>query len=179
MSSKKYSSIYHLKDRPHHTATHGRLTVFSLTMFGFSLALYTQLCLLIIMPFSLNVASSDQSIDTWKISFLSHLYSYHSQKCSRLFRSSSFSVWKKFAKFDEHWISRYRSHDKFTSMTSLWIVQKPTLLHQHPRCQWNFSFFHTDLSTHLAPFHWLQTCLRFLLLLPFLVVVYQIQPSNI
>ena len=43
-----------------------------------------------------------------------------------------------------------------------------------------FSFFRTDLSTHLAPFHRLQTCLGFLLLLPLVVVVvYQIQPSSI
>ena len=39
-------------------------------------------------------------------------------------------------------------------------------LHQHSRYQWNFSFFRTDLSTHLAPFHRLQTCLGFLLFLP-------------
>ena len=43
----------------------------------------------------------------------------------------------------------------------------------------NFSFFRTDLSTHLAPFHRLQTCLGFLLLLPLLVEVHQIHPSNI
>ena len=40
------------------------------------------------------------------------------------------------------------------------------------------SFFRTDISTYLTPFHRLQTCLVFLLLLPLLVVVYQIQPSN-
>ena len=50
---------------------------------------------------------------------------------------------------------------------------------QHSRYQWNVSFFLTDFSTHLAQFHRLQTCLGFLLLLPFVVVVYQIQPSNV
>ena len=63
-------------------------------------------------------------------------------------------------------------------MTSLEIMQKPAWLHQHSHYQWNFSFFHTDLSTRIAPFHQLLTCLRFFLLLP-LVVVYQIQPSNV
>ena len=40
----------------------------------------------------------------------------------------------------------------------------------------------TSLSSapiHLAPFHRLQTCLGFFLLLPLLVVMYQNQPSNI
>ena len=64
-------------------------------------------------------------------------------------------------------------------LTSLGIVHKPAWLHQHPRYQWNFSFFRTDLLTHLAPFHPLETCLRFMLLSPLLVVVYQIQPSNV
>ena len=68
-------------------------------------------------------------------------------------------------------------------MTSLGIVRKPAWLHQHYRYQWNFSFFRINLSTHFAPFHRLQTCLGFLLLLPLLVVVvvvvYQIQPSNV
>ena len=64
-------------------------------------------------------------------------------------------------------------------MTSLGIVQKPAWLHQHSRYQWNFSFFRTGLSTHLAPFHRFQTCLGFLLLLPLLVAVYQIQAFNV
>ena len=64
-------------------------------------------------------------------------------------------------------------------MTSLGIVQKPVCLHQHSRYQWNFYFFCSNLSTHLAPFHRLQTCLGFLLLLPLLMVVYQIQPPNV
>ena len=70
-------------------------------------------------------------------------------------------------------------------------MQKP---HQHSRYQWNFSFFrtnlwsHLDLSTLLAPFHRLQTCLGFLLLLPMVVVVvalaaaaeaYHIQLTNV
>ena len=38
-------------------------------------------------------------------------------------------------------------------------------------------FIRTELSTHLAPVHRLQTCLIFLLLLLLLVVVYQIQSS--
>ena len=29
------------------------------------------------------------------------------------------------AKFDEHWISRYQSHENIASVTSLGIVQKP------------------------------------------------------
>ena len=41
------------------------------------------------------------------------------------------------------------------------------------------SIFRTDISTHLAPFHRLQMCIGFLLLLLLLVVVYQIQPSNV
>ena len=41
------------------------------------------------------------------------------------------------------------------------------------------SFFRTDLPTYLAQFHRLQTCLGFLLLSPLLVVVHQIQSSNI
>ena len=41
------------------------------------------------------------------------------------------------------------------------------------------TFFRTDLSTHLAQFHRLQTCLGFLLLLSSLVVVYKIQLSNV
>ena len=45
--------------------------------------------------------------------------------------------------------------------------------------KWNFSFFRTDLSTHLAPFNRFQTYLGFLLFLPLLVVVYQIQSSNV
>ena len=52
-------------------------------------------------------------------------------------------------------------------------------MHQLSRHQWNLSFSRTDLSTHLAPCHRLQTCLGLLLLLPLLVVVYQIQPSNV
>ena len=58
-------------------------------------------------------------------------------------------------------------------------MQKPARLHQHSRYKWNFSFFRTDLSTHLALFHQLKTCLGFLSLLPLLVVVYQIQPPNV
>ena len=57
------------------------------------------------------------------------------------------------AKFDEHWIFRYQSHENIASMTSLGLVQKPARLHQHSGYQWNFSFFFTDLSTHLAAFH--------------------------
>ena len=49
----------------------------------------------------------------------------------------------------------------------LGIVQKPAWLHQHSRYQWNFSFFRTDLSIHLAPFHRLQTCLGFLLVVAY------------
>ena len=58
------------------------------------------------------------------------------------------------------------------------IVQKPAWLHMHFRYQWNFFLFRTYLSTHLAPSHQLQTCLGFLLLLPLLVMVYQIKPFN-
>ena len=91
-------------------------------------------------------------------------------------KSSAFEL----EKFDEHWISWYQSHENVTSMTSSGIVPKPAWLHQHSRYQWNFSFFRTEISTHLVPFHRLQTCLGFLLLFPFsVVVVYQIQPSNI
>ena len=67
VSSKKYSPINPLEDIPHHTATPGKLTVFSSTMFGFSLAQYTQLWWLIV-PLSLNVASPDQTIESWKSS---------------------------------------------------------------------------------------------------------------
>ena len=75
------------------------------------------------------------------------------------------------AKFDEHWISQYQSHENISSMTCLGIMQKLAWLHQHSRYQWNFFSFRTDLSTHLALFHQLQTCLGFLLLLPLVVVV--------
>ena len=51
-------------------------------------------------------------------------------------------------------------------------------LHQDSRNHWNYYFFGTDLSTHLALVHRLRTCLRFFILLS-LVVVYQIQPSNV
>ena len=79
------------------------------------------------------------------------------------------------SKCDEHWISRYQSHENILSLTCLSIVQKPARLHQHSRYQGNFSFFRTDLSTHFAPFHRLQTfwdscCVT--------LVVYQIEPSN-
>ena len=74
------------------------------------------------------------------------------------------------AKFDEHCISRYQSHENVASITSLGIVKKRTWLHQHSRYHWNFSFFRTDLSTHLAPFQRLQTCLGFLLPLPLLMM---------
>ena len=84
-----------------------------------------------------------------------------------------------YSTFDENWIPRYQSRENITSMTSLGIVKKPAWLHLHSRFQWNFSFFRTDLPTHLTPFHRLRTCLGFLLLLPLLVVVYQIQPSSI
>ena len=80
---------------------------------------------------------------------------------------------------DEHRISRYKFQENVVSITSLGIVQKPARLLQHSRYQWIFSFFRTDLSTHLAPLHRLQTCLRFLLLLPLVVLVYQIQPANV
>ena len=85
------------------------------------------------------------------------------------------------AKFYEHWIYRYQSHENIISTTSLAIVQKPAWLHQYSRYQWNFSFFRVDLSAHLASLNPLQTCLGFLLLLLWLVVVvvYQIQPSNV
>ena len=53
--------------------------------------------------------------------------------------------------------------------------KKPAWLHQHSRYQWNFSFFRTDLSTHLAQFHRLQTYLGFMLLVPLLVVVVELQ----
>ena len=76
-------------------------------------------------------------------------------------------------------ISRYQSHGNIASMTSLGILQKPAWLQKTTRHQWNFSFFRTNLSTHLAPFHRLQTCLGFLFLLPSLVTVYQIQPFNV
>ena len=56
---------------------------------------------------------------------------------------------------------------------------KPEWLLQHSRYQWNFSFFRTNLSAHLAPFHRLQTCLGFLLLLPLSMVVHKIQASNV
>ena len=93
------------------------------------------------------------------------------------------SIWSltsifELAKFDEHWSSRYQSYEKI-ALTTLGIVQKPAWLHQHSRYQWNFTFFRTDLSTQLAAFHRLQTCLGLLLLLPFLMVVYQIQPPNV
>ena len=83
------------------------------------------------------------------------------------------------SKFNEHWSSRYQSHENIASMTSLGIVQIPIRLHQHSRYQRNFSFFLTYISTHLAQFQRLQICLGFLLLLYLLVVVYQIQPSNV
>ena len=70
-----------------------------------------------------------------------------------------------------HWISWHQFHENIALMT---LCKN---LHQHSRYQWNFSFFCTDLSTHLAQFHRLRTCLGFLLLLP-LVVMYQIQLSN-
>ena len=44
------------------------------------------------------------------------------------------------SKFDEHWISQYKSHENIASLTSLGIVQKPAWLHQHSRYQWNLSF---------------------------------------
>ena len=59
--------------------------------------------------------------------------------------------------------------------SSFGIVKKPAWLQQNSRYQWNFSFFLTDLSTHLPTFHRLQTCLGFLLLLLLLVVEYRIQ----
>ena len=66
-----------------------------------------------------------------------------------------------------------------TRILPQWLIwgscRKPAWLHQHSRYLWNFYFFRTDL----APFHIFQTCLGFLLLLPLLVVVYQIQPSNV
>ena len=83
------------------------------------------------------------------------------------------------AKFNEHWISRYQSHENIVSMTSLGIVQKPLCLYHHSRYQWNFFFFLTELSAHFAPFHRLKNCPGFLLLIPLLVVVYQIQPSDV
>ena len=61
------------------------------------------------------------------------------------------------AKLNEHSISRYQSHERIVWTISLGIVKKLAWLHQHSRYQWNFSFFRTDLSTHLAPFHRLQT----------------------
>ena len=60
------------------------------------------------------------------------------------------------SKFDEHWISRYQSRENIASMTYLGIVQKSAWLHQPSLYQWNFSFFWTEFSTHLAPFHRLQ-----------------------
>ena len=54
------------------------------------------------------------------------------------------------AKLDESWFSRYQSHENIASMTSLRIMQNPAWLHQHSRYHWNFSFFCTDLSTHLG-----------------------------
>ena len=60
-------------------------------MYGFSLAQYTQLCRLIV-ALSLNVASSDKTNESWKSSLSSHLCRNHSQNCSRLSGSSSFSV---------------------------------------------------------------------------------------
>ena len=77
----------------------------------------------------------------------------------------------KLAKFVEHRIPRYQSRENIASMTSLGILQKPQWLHQHSRYQWKFSFFRTNCPTELVPFHLLQTCLWFLLLLPLLVVV--------
>ena len=41
------------------------------------------------------------------------------------------------------------------------------------------AYIRTHLSTHIRPFPRLQTCLGFLLLLPLLLVVYQIRPSNV
>ena len=82
------------------------------------------------------------------------------------------------SKFDEHWISRYQSHEDIASMISLGIVQKPARLRQHSRNSVTSISSFNDLLTHLAPFHRLQTCLGFLLLLPLLKVVHQIQPSN-
>ena len=80
------------------------------------------------------------------------------------------------SKFNEQWISRDQSHKNIASKISLGIVRKPAWLYQHSLYQWNF-FFRTDLSRHLAPFHRLQTCLVFLLLLP-LVVVYHFNPPT-
>ena len=61
-----------------------------------------------------------------------HLVCGHVSEC----KASTFE----YTKFDEHWISRYQSHEDIASMTSLGIVQKPAWLHMHSRYQWNFSF---------------------------------------
>ena len=61
------------------------------------------------------------------------------------YRASIFEL----AKFDEHWISRYKSHKNIDSMAFLEIVQKLARLHQHSRYQWNFSIFRTDLFKHI------------------------------
>ena len=77
------------------------------------------------------------------------------------------------------WISRYQSHEEHCLNDFFGDHVTTCMTSQHFHCQWNFSFFRTDLSRDLAQFHQLQTYLRFLLLLPLLVVVYKIQPSNV
>ena len=102
--------------------------------------------------------------------------------------SSSFSAWTSLGRKGFHfWSCKIRWTLDFSipisrehvSMTSLGIVQKPASLYQLSPYQRDFSFFNTDLSTQFTPFHWFQTCLEFLLLLPLLVVVYQIQTLQV
>ena len=51
------------------------------------------------------------------------------------------------AKFDGHWICRYRSHENIASITSLGIVQKPAWLYRHSRYQWNLFLPHRPFNT--------------------------------
>ena len=115
------------------------------------------------LPFRHTCAGTTHKI---AVANLSHPHLVHGQvsKC----KASIFEL----AKSDEHWISLYQSHENTASMTSLGIVQKPAL-------SVKLLFLPHRPFTHLATFHRLQTCLGFLLLLPLLLVVYQIQPSNV
>ena len=147
---------------------------------------YTQLCRLIV-TLSLNVASSDKEIESWKsapfvtlagtthklaVTYLGHPHLVNGEVLES--KALIFLL-----KFDEHWFSWYQFNENITSLCSLGIAQKLAWIHQHSHYHWDFSFFYSFLSIHLALFHQFQTFLVFLLLLPLLVVVYQIQPSNV
>ena len=86
------------------------------------------------MPLSLNVASTEQTIyfenllfrhtcvgTTHKIAvaYLGRPHLVRGQVSE--YKASIFEL----AKFDEHWISRYQSHENIVSNTSLGIMKKP------------------------------------------------------